>query len=77
MRLAMLVVVTVLALSGCAPPGYSVDSGGMLVRCVDGVEYLVGGTGPHESLTPHYKPDGSLFTCNSSKPAPQRRTTPN
>lgn len=30
------------------------------IKCIDGVEYLMG----FRSFAPHFKPDGSLFTCD-------------
>jgi hypothetical protein len=33
--------------------------------CIDGVEYLHYNWGYQSGLSPHFKPDGSLYTCNN------------
>jgi hypothetical protein len=39
--------------------------------CLDGVEYVALPIRDSWSVAPHYKPDGTLFTC--SDPAPPKR----
>lgn len=36
--------------------------------CIDGVEYVAIPIKDSWAIAPHYKPDGSLFTCTDSTP---------
>lgn len=33
------------------------------ILCIDGVEYLHNNAGSGSVMVPHFKPDGSLYTC--------------
>jgi hypothetical protein len=72
-RLALLMFVSAaLPLGGCVLPGTHEDA----VRstrlrqlvCIDGVEYIVLPIKDGWAIAPHYKPDGTLFTCSDSTP---------
>lgn len=61
-------IISLLALlAGCAqPPQEAVDNASTV--CKDGVEYFVyekwnSKSGSTYSVVPHFKPDGTLYTC--------------
>jgi len=53
-----IIVVTLLVLLFASCDGKR--NGGYHLKCIDGVEYLTN----VYALAPHFKPDGSLFTCD-------------
>lgn len=55
----------VMVLSGCSEPNTTRASySGFNRICVDNVEYLMRYQGYNGYMAPHFKPDGSLYTCN-------------
>lgn len=60
-------VIAALALGVTACDGVQEDVTNSDYVCKDGVEYFVyskySGNGYSYSVVPHYKPDGSLYTC--------------
>jgi hypothetical protein len=64
-----------LLLAGCVPANYerlATDAASLReVVCIDNVEYLaipVKSNGDSWAITPHYRPDGTLYTCADSAP---------
>lgn len=51
--------------SGCKENQYysKQTSSDYMFKCVDEVEYIVNRNGYGDILTPHFKKDGSLFSC--------------
>ena len=60
-------VIVVLALTGCMKydSNGTTNSGEAEFKrvCIDGVEYLSRRAGYSGYMAPHFKPDGSLYTC--------------
>lgn len=61
---------TVLLLSGLVGCGYEVERAPVIgatsefdIKCVDGVEYLINYIGYYGVMSGHFKPDGTLYTC--------------
>lgn len=57
--------VLVILLAGCSPNQDSVEGSGSSkywIDCIDGVEYLR----RMRTMAPHFKPDGTLYTCVDS-----------
>lgn len=68
-KLALLLLITSVFLAGCKEyqtegKAYSGEMG-FDVICIDNVEYLIAERGNRVFLLPHFKPDGSLYTCDS------------
>jgi len=61
----MLLVLLALSVMGCADTVGTSSSGGITYSriCIDGVEYL----SSRYRLTAHFKPDGSLYICNTTR----------
>jgi hypothetical protein len=72
-RLALLFLITAaLPLGGCTSI-YSHDEAVLSLRlrqlvCIDGVEYVAIPIKDSWAIAPHYKPNGTLFTCTDSVP---------
>lgn len=62
-------IVAALALSACGGVQGAVQNSDYV--CKDGVEYFVyekwSGSNPTYSVVPHYRPDGTLFTCTGAR----------
>ena len=59
----LLILASILVLSGCEQSVGTTSSGGITYDrvCIDKVEYLRA----VYRIAPHFKPDGSLYTCNT------------
>jgi hypothetical protein len=73
-RLVLLIsfATTPLLLGGCTSI-YSHDEAVLALRlrqlvCIDGVEYVAIPIKDSWAIAPHYKPDGTLFTCTDPTP---------
>lgn len=68
MNKLLAMVVCLGLLSGCNETNnVGVSSSGdvsFLRICIDNVEYLIRRNGNNGYMAPHFKPDGSLYTCN-------------
>ncbi len=67
----LILILSVLFIFGCTPnePNKTGATFSGNVRfeklCIDGVEYLHRNRGGHNAImSPHFKPDGTLYTCN-------------
>lgn len=62
-----LAAIVLLGALGCSPPDEEAPRPTMKPQhrciCIDGVEYIHVSGLYHGYLVPHFKPDGTLFTC--------------
>jgi hypothetical protein len=74
-RLFLLAMVTApLLLGGCIGPHEMavLTAQQRQIVCIDGVEYIAVPVKDSWTMAPHYKPDGTLFTCTDPA-GPSRR----
>jgi hypothetical protein len=76
---AILAPCSLLLLAGCAVDQHAAAVWSTQMRqlvCIDGVEYVAIPIKDSWALAPHYKPDGTLFTCSDSAPRGLFQKTP-
>ena len=57
-------------LGGCVSPQWRANytASYRQIVCIDGVEYIAIPVKDSLAMAPHYKPDGTLYTCTESVP---------
>lgn len=68
MKRIVVLIVTALLLCSCGEytDNGTINGGGREFKkvCIDNVEYLMRSCGHRGYMSPHFHPDGTLYTCN-------------
>jgi hypothetical protein len=59
-------IIVLILISGCKEYNHTKDGVDYSLACIDQVEYIQTRNGYGDSLTPHFKPDGTLYGCDEN-----------